>query len=77
MKRREKSPIELYEEAVYLLRSAPAAVLASYYIGALPFILALLFFWADMTQNALAYEHCAPASLVVALLFCWMICWQA
>ena len=77
MKRREKSPIELYEEAVYLLRSAPAAVLASYYIGALPFILALLFFWADMTQNAVAYEHCAPASLVVALLFCWMIYWQS
>jgi len=77
VKRREKSPVELYEEAVYLLRSAPVAVLAAYYIGALPFLLGLLFFWADMTQNAVAYEHCAPASLVVALLFCWMIYWQS
>src|SRR5579864_7149556 len=66
VKRREKSPVELYEEAVYLLRSAPAAVLASYYIGALPFVMGLLFFWADMTQSAVAYENCAPASMVVA-----------
>jgi hypothetical protein len=76
-RRREKSPVELYEEAVYLLRSAPAAVLAAYYIGALPFVLGLLFFWADMTQNAVAYDYCAPASLAVALLYCWMMYWQA
>ncbi|HEV2688723.1 MAG TPA: hypothetical protein VGV35_09220 [Bryobacteraceae bacterium] len=72
MKRRQKSAVELFEEAVYLVRSAPASLLAAYYVGALPFILGLLFFWADMTQNAVAYEHCAPASLAVALLFCWM-----
>jgi hypothetical protein len=73
VKRREKSPVELYEEAVYLVRSAPGSVLAAYYLGALPFLLGLLFFWADMTQNAVAYEHCAPASLAVALLFGWML----
>jgi hypothetical protein len=77
MKRREKSPIELYEEAVYLLRRAPASVIAAYYAGSLPFVLAFLFFWADMSQNSFAFDHCAPASLGLALLYCWMMYWQA
>ena len=73
MKRRQKTPTELYEEAVHLVRNAPARVIAAYYIGALPFILCLLFFWADMTQDAAAWEHCLPGSLAVALLYGWMI----
>jgi uncharacterized protein DUF4129 len=73
VKRRQKAPVELFEEAVHLLRNAPAAVLASYYAGALPFMLGLIVFWADMTQNAIAWEHCLPGSLAVALLYCWMI----
>jgi hypothetical protein len=77
MKRREKSAVELYEEAIYLLRRAPASVIATYYAGSLPFILALLFFWADMSQSSFAYEHCAPASLAIALLYCWMMYCQA
>jgi hypothetical protein len=77
VKRREKSPIELYEEAVYLLRRAPISVIATYYAGSLPFILAFLFFWADMSQNSFAFEHCAPAALGLALLYCWMMYWQA
>src|SRR5713226_4218021 len=77
MKRREKSAVELYEEAIYLLRRAPASMLATYYAGSLPFILAFLFFWADMSQSSFAYEHCAPASLAIALLYCWMLYWQA
>ncbi len=77
MKRSEKSAIELYEEATYLLRRAPASVIAAYYTGSAPFILAFLFFWADMSQSSFAYEHCAPASLGLALLYCWMMYWQA
>jgi hypothetical protein len=77
MKRQEKSPIELYEEAVYLLRRAPASVIATYYAGSLPFILGFLFFWADMSQNSFAFDHCAPAALGLALLYCWMMYWQA
>jgi hypothetical protein len=75
--RRQQGAIELYEEAVYLLRRAPAPVIAAYYVGSLPFILGLLFFWADMSGNAFAYDHCAPASLGLALLFFWMMYWQA
>lgn len=77
MKRPAKSAIELYEEAVYLLRSAPASALAAYYTGSLPFVLAFLFFWADMSQSAFAYDHCAPAALGLASLFSWMMYWQA
>src|SRR5260370_34628369 len=36
-----------------------------------------MFFWADMSQSSFAYEHCAPASLAIALLYCWMMYWQA
>src|SRR5712692_4902271 len=77
VKRREKGAIELYEEAVYLLRCAPASALAAYYAGSLPFVLGFLFFWADLSQSATAYEHCAPASLGMALLFCWMMFCQS
>jgi len=77
MKRREKSAVELYEEGIYLLRRAPASVIATYYAGSLPFTLGFLFFWADMSQSSFAYEHCAPASLAIALLYCWMLYWQA
>src|ERR1700687_5436624 len=69
LKRSEKSAVELYEEATHLLRRAPVSVIA-YYTGSVPFILAFLFFWADMSQSSLAYEHCAPASLGLALLYC-------
>ena len=77
MKRPAKSAVELYEEAVFLLRRAPVAALAAYYLGSIPFVLGFLFFWADMSQSAFAYDHCAPAALAVALLFGWMMYWQS
>src|SRR5204862_2137983 len=53
-RRSDKSAFELIEEAVHLLRQSPSGVLATYYLGALPFVLALLFFWADMSRDAFA-----------------------
>ena len=76
-KRRDgKGALELIEEAVHLLRLAPAGILAAYYIGALPFTLGLLYFWADMSRGAYAWKHCAEASLGVAMLYLCMKCWQ-
>jgi hypothetical protein len=72
-----KGALDLIDEAVHLLRLAPAGVLAAYYLGALPFTLGLLYFWADMSRGAFAWKHCAQASLGVALLYVWMKCWQA
>jgi len=78
LKRRSDKPaFELMEEAVHLLRQAPAGVLATYYLGTLPFILALLFFWADMSRNAFAPRMLVGGALGLAVLFVWMKTWQA
>lgn len=71
-----KPALDIVEEAVHLFRTSPAALIP-YYIGSLPFMLALLYFWADMIRNPYAARHCAEASLGLALLFLWMKSWQA
>jgi hypothetical protein len=77
LRRRGPGPLELIEEAVHVLRLCPWAVLGVYYLGSLPFLLGLLYFWADMSRGSTAYEHCAPAAFAVAVLFLWMKTWQA
>lgn len=72
-----KAGLELFEEAFHLLRSAPATALASYYLGTLPLVLGLLWFWADMSRSPFAYQHLGGATLGLALLFVWMKFWQA
>jgi hypothetical protein len=52
-------------------------MLASYFIGTLPFILGLLYFWADMSRNPYARQHVVEAALGVTLLFVWMKFWHA
>ena len=74
---RGQSALDLIEEAVHLLRRAPLRLLLSYYLGAIPFVLGLLYFWADMSCGALAGQHCAVWALGVALLFLWMKFWHA
>jgi hypothetical protein len=68
----DKGAIELIEEAVHLLRRAPLAILASYYVGALPFVLAWLYFWTDMSRSPFAYQHLAGGALGLGVLFVWM-----
>ena len=81
MKRRKSQPadsaLELIEQATHLLRLAPVSTLANYYIGALPFVLGLLYFWSDMSRGAFAHRHAATEALGLALLFLWMKTWQA
>lgn len=72
----EKSAFQLIEEAVHLLRTVPVAALAIYYLGAIPFVLGLLFFWADMSRNPFANHHLADASFAMSVLFLWMKFWQ-
>jgi len=69
--------LELIEESVHLLRLSPGRVLTYYYLGSLPFILGLLYFWAAMSRSVSAEEQCAPAALGMAFLFAWMKTWQA
>ncbi len=68
--------LDLAEQAVDLLRRRATVALADYYLGTLPFILGLLYFWSDMSRNPYADWYCAPAAAGVALLFIWMKVWQ-
>lgn len=69
--------LDLLEEAVHLLRRAPAGILACYYGATLPFVLGLLFFWADLSRDPDA-ESIAPfAALGLVALFLVMKTGQA
>lgn len=69
--------IELLEQAVNLLRAAPSSAVAAYLTGAIPFMLALLFFLNDMTRSPFASERIAASSLALAALYIWKNVWQA
>ncbi len=71
------SGLELIEEASQFLRSASGATLATYYAGAVPFVLGFLYFWADMSRSPFASRHAAEAALAVTGLFLWMKLCQA
>src|SRR5579862_7045453 len=73
----EPAALDIVEEATHLLRKAPNEVFASYFVGAIPFALGFLYFWADMSRSNGAQEHHAEAALALALLFCWMKLWQS
>jgi hypothetical protein len=70
-------PIRMAEEATALLRRTPLEQFALYYIGTLPFMVALIWFWADMSRSANAGGRLAASSLGLVLLFVWMKYWQA
>ncbi|MDZ4858553.1 MAG: DUF4129 domain-containing protein [Candidatus Hydrogenedentes bacterium] len=72
-----KGLFELAEAAVHQVRLAPLSVLTPYFIGTAPFLLAFLYFWADMMQGAYAWRYTGPAAFGVALAFVWMKCWHA
>lgn len=64
--------LAVMEEALLLLRTAPAAAWLPYSAGTAPFILALIFFWADMSRGARAWERCAAEALALTVLYAWM-----
>ena len=81
MTRRDRQPapgaLGLLEESVGILRGSRAGTLGCYYIGSLPFVLVLLYFLADVTQNAFASERLVEGAGGVAAAFIWMKCWHA
>jgi len=58
--------VDLLEEAVHLLRAAPASLYGFYALGTLPFVLGFLYFWADMSHGAFAREHAGRAAAAMA-----------
>ncbi len=73
----EPRAVELIEEAVQLLRRAPASALAIYFSGAVPFVLGLLFFWAHTTWFHPPSEIVAWGALGLAALYLVMQASQA
>ena len=67
----------LIDESVHRLRLAPPGTLTIYYAGTLPFILALLYFWADQGHSPDAGTHGSSAALGLAGLFVLMKVCQA
>ncbi len=76
-RKKGRPAIELLEQAVALLRRTPLSVLLLYYVGAAPFWLGLLYFFADTSESAFAGERLSAAALGLALLFIHMKCWHA
>ena len=76
-KKYQKSALRIIEETFQLLRTSPGMLLSVYYLGSVPFILGLLYFWADMSRSAFANQYSAAAAAGLALLFVWMKVWQS
>lgn len=72
----DASAIALVEETFHCLRTAPAGLLARYYVGTIPFVLALVYYFFDMWLHAFAEERVAGGALILVVLFIWMKTWQ-
>src|SRR4051812_4789326 len=75
--RNRRAALDLIEEAVHLLRRAPGSAFAWYYLGAIPFVLSVLYFWTDMSWSPDAGRDCAFGAAFVSLFFVWMKFCQA
>ena len=68
--------VALGEEALHALRHGPLSMHVAYLLGTVPFMLGLVFFWFDMSQNAQASLSIVPASIGMTVLFVWMKVWH-
>ena len=69
--------LDLLEEVVHVLRGASSATLLCYYVGSIPFVLGVLFFWSDMSRSGFAEQHLVGSAIGLSLLFIWMKLWQS
>lgn len=69
--------IELTEQGWHLLRTAPAGAWAAWATGAVPGLIALLYFTGDMSRGATGPARLPFAALGLALAFLWASVWQA
>lgn len=72
----EDGALALIEKGFNLLKDTPIDTLACYFIGTLPFCLALLYFWMDMSRSPFAGNHQVLSAMGMAAMFFWMKCWH-
>jgi hypothetical protein len=70
-------PVTLVEEAAHLLRRASFETLLCHWIGSVPFAVALLVFWTQVSHPPLSGPAAAAESLGMALLLIWMNSWRS
>lgn len=73
----EKSSLQILEEAFHLLRSVDLRYYWAFYAGAVPFVIGLLYFTADMSRSSLAGESILQSSFILVLLLFTMRAGQA
>ena len=64
--------LDWIEAATHLLRRLPGESWARYYVGSLPFVTAVLFYWSDMSRGAYAWQALTGESMGVAFAYLWM-----
>ena len=74
---RGRTALQLVEEAVRVLRSAPPAVLITHFLGSAPCLLYAVYFFTDLSRGAFGSEHVIGESLTFTALYGWMKSWQA
>lgn len=77
IRRRETGALQILEEAFHLLRSADVACFWTFYLGAVPFALGMLYFVADMSRSSLAQRDAAFVAVAMTALYFWMRYTQA
>jgi hypothetical protein len=65
------------ELATRLLRRAGTSAWSLYHVGTLPFLVALLWFCAEMSQSPYAEAHLGEGAGLLAVAYMWMKTWQA
>lgn len=73
----QRDLFSLAEEGTHLLRRAPVRLWLTYFVGTLPFIAGLFYFWSDMSRSGLAESRVLESSLLLALLYLFMKIMQA
>ncbi|MDC0258777.1 DUF4129 domain-containing protein [Verrucomicrobiales bacterium] len=76
-KREGRDSLQLIEEAFHLLRTASARTHWAYFLGTVPFVAAVFYFWADMGSSSYAERDSTLASLGMVGAYFWMKAWHA
>jgi hypothetical protein len=76
-KRDQRELFTLVEEGTHLLRRAPASLWLVYYLGSVPFVIYLFYFWSDMSRSGFAEGRLLESSLILAILYAFMKIMQA
>ncbi|MEM6279559.1 MAG: hypothetical protein AAF733_08780, partial [Verrucomicrobiota bacterium] len=65
----EKSSLQILEESFHLLRTIDLKYYWVFFLGAVPFAIALLYFMADMSRSSLASESMLSATLLMVFFY--------